>query len=136
MGGYSGGCLCGHIRYRSSGRPSRPHFCSCRMCQRASGAPIVAWVDFQRATLVFDGPGGEPALYRSSEKAQRGFCPQCGGAICSLDDGSDKICMTVATLDDPDAIVPVSQSFPDSAPAWLKIRVAAPARRQARKKAR
>jgi len=120
MGEYAGGCLCGQVRYRSTGAPSFPHYCSCRMCQRASGAPIVAWVEFPRDALAFEGPG-VPALYRSSEKMQRGFCPRCGGTICSIEDGSTKIYITVASLDDPDAIVPASQSFPESAPAWLKV---------------
>lgn len=122
---YSGGCLCGNIRYRTDGTPSFPHFCSCRMCQRWSGAPIVAWVDFPRASLVFDGPGGEPTFHRSSATAQRGFCPRCGGTLCALDDGADTICMTVATLDDPNAIIPESQSYRESAPAWLKLRTGA-----------
>src|SRR5215468_2158489 len=126
MQDYAGGCLCGHVRYRSAGAPSFPHYCSCRMCQRASGAPVVAWVEFPRAALAFDGPGGAPALRRSSEKMQRGFCPQCGGTICSLEDGSDTIYITVATLDDPNRIVPQSQSFPGSAPAWLQLKVAPP----------
>jgi len=123
MGEYAGGCLCGQVRYRSAGPPSFPHYCSCRMCQRASGAPIVAWVEFARDALSFEGPG-MPALHRSSEKMQRGFCPKCGGTICSIEDGSDKIYITVATLDDPNAVVPASQSFPESAPAWLKVGVA------------
>jgi hypothetical protein len=126
MTDYAGGCLCGHIRYRSRGEPSFPHYCSCRMCQRATGAPIVAWVEFPRAALAFDGPGGAPTLRRSSETFQRGFCPRCGGAICSLEDGSDTIYITVATLDDPNGIVPQSQSFPGSAPAWLQLRVGPP----------
>jgi hypothetical protein len=126
MADYTGGCLCGTIRYRISGEPVRPHFCTCRMCQRWSGAPIVAWVDFPRESVSFDGPGGEPAWFRSSPASRRGSCPQCGGAICSVDDGSDKICMTVATLDDPDAIVPESRSYPDSAPSWLRVEAAPP----------
>ena len=123
MSDYAGGCLCGRVRYRSAGPPSFPHYCSCRMCQRASGAPIVAWVEFPRDRLAFET--GMPALYRSSATMQRGFCPACGGTICSIEDGSDKIYITVASLGDPDAIVPASQSFPDSAPAWLKISPAA-----------
>ena len=123
MSDYAGGCLCGRVRYRSAGPPSFPHYCSCRMCQRASGAPIVAWVEFPRDGLAFET--GMPALYRSSATMQRGFCPACGGTICSIEDGSEKIYITVASLDDPDAVVPASQSFPDSAPAWLKIGPAA-----------
>jgi hypothetical protein len=53
--------------------------------------------------------------------ARRGFCPKCGGSICAVEDGSDKICMTVATLDDPNAIVPEARSFPNSAPSWLRV---------------
>ena len=121
MGDYAGGCLCGQVRYRSTGAPSFPHYCSCRMCQRASGAPIVAWVEFPRDSLSFTGPGGAPPLYRSSETMQRGFCLRCGGTICSIEDGSEKTYITVASLDDPDAIVPASQSFPESAPVWLKV---------------
>jgi hypothetical protein len=121
MADYTGGCLCGSIRYRISGKPSRPHFCSCRMCQQWSGAPIVAWVDFPRDSVRFDGSGGEPAFFRSSKASQRGFCPRCGGTLCAVDDGAATICMTIATLDDPDAIVPASRSYPDSAPSWLKV---------------
>jgi len=129
MGDYIGGCLCGAIRYRITGQPIRPHFCSCRMCQRWSGAPIVAWVDFPRDSVRFDGPGGEPSFFRSSQGSQRGFCPRCGGTLCAADDGSDKLCMTIATLDDPHAIVPTSRSFPDFAPVWLQVAAVSPGTR-------
>ncbi len=119
MAEHTGGCLCGNIRYTTSGNATFPHFCSCKMCQQWSGAPVVAWVDFPRESVIWDGPGGEPALFRSSNFAQRGFCPKCGGTLCALDDDSDMSCMTIATLDDPDSIVPTSQSFPDAAPKWL-----------------
>ena len=127
MANYRGGCLCGHIRYSSSAAPIRPHFCSCRMCQQWSGAPVVAWVDFPQESLTFDGPGGEPAFFRSSATARRGSCPQCGGSICAVEDGSDKICMTIATLDDPNVLVPEARSFPNSAPSWLRVEAVASA---------
>lgn len=126
MSKYTGGCLCGHIRFESSGEPSFPHFCSCRMCQRWSGAPIVAWVDFPRKSLVWNGPGGEPTLFRSSKNAQRGFCSRCGGTLCAIDDGSDTVCLTIATFDDPNALVPESHSFSKFAPSWLVVKAQAP----------
>ena len=118
---YKGGCLCGSIRYSISGSPTFPHYCTCRMCQKWSGAPVVAWADFPLAALVWDGPGGPPATYRSSPEVQRGFCSTCGGTIFALDDGSSTICITLSTLDDPDSVVPASQSFPESAPRWLRL---------------
>ncbi|MEO0825391.1 MAG: GFA family protein [Cyanobacteria bacterium J06635_15] len=121
MSEYTGGCLCGNIRYTITGEAVFPHFCSCHMCQRWSGAPAVAWVDFKREHLVFNGPGGNPSLYRTCETTQRGFCPICSSGICALDDDSEDVSIAVGSLDDPDFIVPESQSFPESAPVWLSL---------------
>ena len=40
--GHVGGCLCGTIRYRLMSEPVDPGYCHCRMCQRFSGAPVMA----------------------------------------------------------------------------------------------
>ena len=42
-GWVEGGCLCGAVRYRVEGPPLHAGYCHCRMCQRAAGAPVVAW---------------------------------------------------------------------------------------------
>ena len=41
--GLTGGCLCGALRYRAR-NIIRAGYCHCRMCQKASGAPVVAWL--------------------------------------------------------------------------------------------
>lgn len=38
-----GGCLCGAVRYRVTGKPYHVTHCHCSMCRRASGAPLVTW---------------------------------------------------------------------------------------------
>jgi hypothetical protein len=38
-----GGCLCGAVRYRIEALPTDIAYCHCRMCQKASGAPAMAW---------------------------------------------------------------------------------------------
>ena len=57
---YEGGCLCGNIRFRATGPADWPHTCSCKMCQRHSGALTVAWVEFPRDRVEWTGPGGAP----------------------------------------------------------------------------
>jgi hypothetical protein len=116
---YTGGCLCGNIRYQVTAEPIFPHFCSCHMCQRWSGSAIAAWVDFPRAALTFEGSGSELTLHRTCETTQRGFCPTCGSSICALDDGSEYVSITIGTLDEPNLVAPEAQSFPESAPTWL-----------------
>jgi hypothetical protein len=124
---YAGQCLCGHIRYVAQGKPRFPHLCSCRMCQNWSGAPSVAWVEFPLEGFEWTGPAGQPELYRSSAKTQRGHCPKCGGSICAIDDGREMIAITMATLDDPSRVIPGKQhSFKDSAPAWWTVAITKP----------
>jgi hypothetical protein len=42
MSTLEGGCLCGAIRYRVSGKPANTMICHCRTCRRAAGSPVVA----------------------------------------------------------------------------------------------
>ncbi len=119
-GTWTGGCLCGHIRYRGWRLPAFPHTCSCRQCQRWSGAPVVAWADFRVEAFEWTGSGGEPRWFRSSARTRRGSCPECGSSLAAWDDDAPTICVALGSLDDPDAVVPESASFPESAPRWYR----------------
>ena len=116
---YSGKCLCEHIKFTLTGKPSNPHFCHCHMCQRWSGAPVVAWVDFPLSSLKYEK--GKPKLYRSSKKTQRGFCQKCGSSLFALDDGSNYICMAITMLDQKNEIIPEFESFKNSSSSWMHI---------------
>jgi hypothetical protein len=116
---YEGGCLCGAVRYRASGAPRKPHYCHCRMCQLALGAPLSAWVNFPLESFAWTAV--EPAWYRSSPRLRRGFCPTCGTSLCTLHDNDDEICMTLASLDDPAQIAPILHMWTSSQTAWLEV---------------
>ena len=121
---FEGGCLCGQIRFTAVGKPSFPHMCSCHMCQKWSGAPAVAWVEFPLDGFSWNGPGGEPAGFQSSEKTRRGYCAQCGSTLCAIDEGYDKISLTISTFDEPSLLVPGKQhSYRDSAPDWFTMEI-------------
>ena len=46
MAKHDGGCLCGKVRFRVAAPPIDSGYCHCRICQKNSGAPVVAWVTF------------------------------------------------------------------------------------------
>lgn len=100
---YSGGCQCGAVRFRATGLGTVA-ICHCRMCQKAFGnyfAPLVG-VDNVEWTR------GAPTYFRSSSRARRGFCAQCGTPLCYLDDdGSGE--MAGGAFDDPGAAEPTVQ---------------------------
>jgi hypothetical protein len=97
---FEGGCLCGAIRYRATSAPVRGVICHCSMCRKHSGAPVLAFVHFR--TEDFMWVRGEPARYRSSEFAERGFCPSCGSTLSMHEEVlADRMQVTVGSLDQP-----------------------------------
>ncbi len=120
-----GGCLCGHIRFRAFGKPGKPHSCSCSICRRHSGAPSLCWVEYPKARVKWNGPGGAPALYRSSDYSSRAFCPRCGSTLGAIDD-APVVALVIGAFDKPDARVlrPLAHSFRDAAPHWWRIAIA------------
>ena len=115
---YEGGCLCNETTFTARGEPSNPHLCSCTMCQKSSGAPTVAWVEFPLSTFQWDGTR-KPGLFQSSENTQRCFCQNCGGLLGTLNKGYPNVCITIASLKNSSLIVPNEKhSYIESAPSW------------------
>lgn len=119
---YTGGCLCGAVRFSARGPALNPHSCSCKMCQRHSGALTTVWVEFPKDSISWTGPGGAPATYRSSEISSRAFCPTCGGALGAIDD-APVVALLLGAFDNADQpeLAPKSHSFHDQKPGWWNI---------------
>lgn len=117
---YEGGCRCGAIRYRVAGEPLSAGYCHCRMCQRAAGANVVAWVAFRREEFRF--VKGEAKPFKASARATRRFCPQCGTALTfEYAACSETIDVTIATLDEPYAPEPMYQIWTSNRAPWLHL---------------
>lgn len=113
----TGGCLCGRIRYRAAAPPVDAQFCHCRMCQRAQGAAFAIWFSVPAAALQI--VRGEPAWYRSSSFARRGFCGDCGSPLFFVYEASDMPGISIASLDDPAAVAPEAHWGVESLQPWL-----------------
>ena len=122
---HKGGCLCGFIRFEATGIPGEPHTCSCTMCQRHTGALTVTWVEYPKSSILWIGPGGPPATYRSSEFSSRAFCPKCGSSLGALDI-NPVVALLVGTFDRPGSkdLKPVSHSYKGKRPKWWHIEIA------------
>ena len=113
-----GGCLCGLVRYRLNGPPSKVACCHCQSCRRASGAPYVPWVTFAKKDVEFAAT--PPARYQSSPKATRGHCVRCGTSLTSEhDEHPDHVDITVATLDEPDTLPPAAHIWVSHKLPWV-----------------
>lgn len=121
---HTGGCLCGAIRFKATGPARKPHTCSCKMCQRHSGALTTVWVEFPADAVSWTGAGGTPATYRSSDYSSRAFCPTCGSTLGAIDD-DPVVALLVGAFDDPEAqdLVPTAHSYRGGRPRWWDVTV-------------
>ena len=116
---FSGGCLCGRLHYEARD-PIDAGYCHCRLCQRSSGAPVLAWASFQAAAFAYSA--GEPASYSSSATGRRQFCASCGTQIAFCDTRTPtRIDVNIASLDEPAAIEPEYHIWIGSRLPWLHI---------------
>jgi len=121
----AGGCQCGAVRYRLDGEPSGANVCHCRMCQKASGGPFMAFAGLRLDQLVWTR--GKPKVFTSSAIAERGFCAECGTPLTYRLLDRDRIAVTIGSLDAPAVVAPARQFGVESKLSWLDGVVALPA---------
>lgn len=110
-----GGCLCGAIRFRVTGAPAESVICHCKTCRKASAAPSVGWLTFERSRFEF--LCGVPRRFRSSPGVERTFCPDCGTPLSYANDASpSSIDVTTVALDDASA-------FPPAREVWVSEKI-------------
>ena len=116
----TGGCHCGAVRYEVSGPPFAADFCHCRDCQKTTGAPVGAWMDFKAENVRW--VAGTPTEYASSGKVRRGFCARCGASLSYRSiEHPEYLSLSIASLDDPDAVEPTYHIHTDRRVGWLSI---------------
>jgi hypothetical protein len=65
----AGGCQCGAVRYRLAAEPTGVNVCHCRMCQKASGAPFMAFGGVRMSEFIVTH--GAISTFMSSDIAER-----------------------------------------------------------------
>ena len=88
------------------------------MCQRNTGAPVVAWTTFPAASFAWIA--GQPATYASSASAKRQFCSRCGSYMVFINaQSAGEVSINTASLDDPTRFPPQKHIFAESRIAWF-----------------
>ena len=114
-----GQCHCGAVKYEMSRDTIHQALCHCGDCRRHAGAPMVAWGLVKKEDLKVEG---ETREYASSENGRRHFCPNCGTGLFYTSEAvfPGQIDVQIATLDDPDSIVPQAQVQVAERIRWVK----------------
>ncbi len=107
-GKYSGGCLCGAVRYEIGSDPLFSGHCHCRDCQKASGAGHITAVMFPEDSVSIDGRIAEYAPKADSgSTVTRCFCPICGSSLFARNSNMQgMLVFSAGLLDDPNRVEP------------------------------
>ena len=116
---WTGGCLCGSIRYEAAGSKLGSFICYCRMCQRASGSAFAAlfYVAEENVKII----KGQLRTYESSYEVHRDFCGECGSPLFfRRQNRPDQHAIIAGSLNDPNDFRPDAQIFLSCAVNWLE----------------
>ncbi len=120
-----GGCLCGALRFVVTAPALDAGYCHCRMCQKNSGAPVVAWATFPSTNFAWTH--GTPASYHSSAPAQRQFCSRCGSYLVFLSTKSPhEVSVNTASFDHPEKFPPRKHIYAAARIGWFRTEDALP----------
>src|SRR5262245_57034847 len=120
---YTGGCLCGALRYQAEGEPLFTGLCYCTDCQKASGSGFVPFMGFASSAVRFSGATRQFASKSArGGDAVRNFCPVCGSLVFGGEVGTDEqLNIYAGSLDDPSSFRPKVAIFARSRPPWAVI---------------
>ena len=116
---FTGGCLCGAVRFAVTAPTKWCAHCHCSLCRRAHGAAFVTWFGVERPQ--FEITSGDELLswYQSTPEARRGFCGRCGSTLFfESERWPDEIHIALAHMDGPIDRPPGVHVFYDTHVDW------------------
>jgi len=122
----TGSCLCGAVRYEVPHPLRDVVLCHCTMCRKMHGH-VGAYTVVTKAALTLPESHGLK-WYRSSDKARRGFCGECGASLFWEPYARDYVAIAAGTLDPPTGLRTTLQVHVGSASDYYAIDPAIPQR--------
>ncbi len=101
---HQGGCLCGAVRFQTTGPLREVVFCHCSQCRKQTGIYIAATsvaggaLDLQGADAI--------TWFASSDFAKRGFCSTCGTPLFWKPNAEARCAILAGAFDDPSCLTP------------------------------
>jgi hypothetical protein len=122
---HMGGCICGAVRYRVTGKPAVGLVCHCSFCQRrlAGAFAVIAYFGEQQVEFL----QGQLAAYehRSDESGRwlrMEFCPRCGTTVSHTAEVRPGMrAIAAGTFDQPDWFTIDRHVWAQSKRPWVTL---------------
>ena len=119
---FTGGCLCGAIRFELQRKFLNAIHCYCGMCRKAHGTAFSTHVSARLDQLNWLQGKELLEAYESSPGAYREFCGQCGTHVLVHGQTNDNgVAVPAGTLDGDPPLNIVGHMYTESQVSWFKI---------------
>jgi len=102
---HEGGCLCGEVRYSTTGNPVWTTICHCTFCQKLTGSAFLVEPIFKRGAVMLSGAATRTYDHSSDGSGKRvnvNFCGRCGTTLyLSFERFPGFLGVCAGTFDDP-----------------------------------
>ena len=117
---FTGGCVCGAIRYECKQEPVAMLNCHCQDCQRSSGAPFASGiVGAVAATEITGTPKAQVARGSTGGATTRRFCADCGTPLFTRGEAVPEfMSIRFSTLDDQSWFEPMLDIWTSRSQPW------------------
>lgn len=115
---FSGGCLCGDVKYSLEGKVLRFLHCHCERCRKATGTGHATNLIVESDGVDWHGNENKVSRYKLPEAERFGttFCKTCGGPLPR--EGAGRVVIPAGSLDVFPDSSPEGRIFWDSRASW------------------
>jgi hypothetical protein len=119
---FSGGCLCGAVRYTARGPLRDVLVCHCVECRRFHGGPgPYTAVPKNDLELVADRGLRWRVSEASDAHAERGFCCECGSSLFWRAPARTTVSIAAGTLDGPTGRRTIGHIYDEQRADWEHV---------------
>ncbi len=115
----TGGCLCGKVRFTTTGPLREVIFCHCSQCRRQSGLYFAA-TSVSADCLALEG-AGNITWFAASGFAKRGFCGTCGSILFWKPNDEPRYAILAGAFDHPETLHPGHHICTEGRPEFYQI---------------
>ncbi len=115
----TGGCLCGKVRFTTTGPLREVIFCHCSQCRRQSGLYFAA-TSVSADCLALEG-AGKITWFAASGFAKRGFCGTCGSILFWKPNDEERYAILAGAFDHPETLHPGHHICTEGRPEFYQI---------------
>jgi hypothetical protein len=119
---YSGGCLCGKVRFEITSEIKNIIYCHCSQCRKAQGSAFATNGNVDTDGFKIISGENELTGYESSPGQTKYFCKHCGSPIISKNESNpEKVRVRLGVVETDISERPISHIFSTSKANWEDI---------------